>query len=139
MTNKPTTRLSKRMRRGANAIEFALLAPVILTVTFGIMDYGWYFATYSIAQRAAQEGAQVGGQTPLEEDPAGAAKLAAGDMIADNYPANSMVVEYVATVTADSVILDLTLEFDPLSGFVPTPKIIKCSSERLLEEEPDEG
>lgn len=37
-------RFLRRKRRGANAIEFALTLPIFLTVTFGMMEYGWYFA-----------------------------------------------------------------------------------------------
>ncbi|MCB9670325.1 MAG: pilus assembly protein [Alphaproteobacteria bacterium] len=37
-------RFHRRHRRGANAIEFALTLPVFLLVTFGMMEYGWYFA-----------------------------------------------------------------------------------------------
>ncbi len=37
--------------RGASAVEFALLAPVLLALLFGIVDYGLYFAdTLSVQQ-----------------------------------------------------------------------------------------
>ncbi len=124
-------------RRGANAVEFALLAPVILLLTFGMIDYGWYFATYAIAQRAAQQGAQSGGQTPLDEDPTAAAERAAAEWISDNYPASKMPVSVDAEMTTDTVIIRLDLKFVPLAGFVPTPALISCSSERLLEEQPE--
>jgi hypothetical protein len=37
--------------RGASAVEFALIAPVLLALLFGIVDYGLYFAdTLSVQQ-----------------------------------------------------------------------------------------
>jgi len=128
----------RRRRRGANAVEFSLIAPVILAMTFGVMDYGWYFATYSIVQRAAQQGAQTGAQTALEDDPEASGILAAGDLIAANYPTNSMSVTYDSTLTDTTLVIDVEVQFDSLAGFVPTPSVIKCTSERLLEEQPDD-
>ncbi len=37
-------RLATRSDRGASAVEFALVAPVLFGLLFGIVDYGLYFA-----------------------------------------------------------------------------------------------
>jgi Flp pilus assembly protein TadG len=35
--------LNRLKRRGANALEFALIAPVMVLITGLTVDYGWYF------------------------------------------------------------------------------------------------
>jgi Flp pilus assembly protein TadG len=52
-----------RHRRGANAIEFALTAPVFFAITMGIVDYGYLFMMQSgidsAVSLACREGAKV--------------------------------------------------------------------------------
>jgi Flp pilus assembly protein TadG len=52
----------KRMRsdaRGASAIEFAIVAPVFFLLIFGIVVYGYYFATLSLVNHIAYEAARA--------------------------------------------------------------------------------
>ncbi|KRE62293.1 TadE/TadG family type IV pilus assembly protein [Nostocoides sp. Soil756] len=66
---------SRRRERGAAAVEFALLLPVLVLLIGGIVDYGRYFFTQVQLSNAAREGARaaiVGG------DPAVRAKAAGG-------------------------------------------------------------
>jgi len=58
-------------RRGANAVEFALLLPVLLTFTFGIMDLGWSYFIRHAAGSAAAAGARAGALTAQTADPSG--------------------------------------------------------------------
>ena len=44
--------------RGALAVEFALLLPVLLTILFGILDMGTAFQKWSVTSNAAREGAR---------------------------------------------------------------------------------
>ena len=41
-----------RSRRGASALEFALVAPVMLMMAFGTIDYGWYFSREALITSA---------------------------------------------------------------------------------------
>jgi Flp pilus assembly protein TadG len=44
---------------GASAIEFAIVAPVFFLLIFGIIVYGYYFATLSVVNHIAYEAARA--------------------------------------------------------------------------------
>ena len=48
-----------RSQRSQGMVEFALIAPVILLLTFGIIDFGRALYMYITLQQAANEGARV--------------------------------------------------------------------------------
>ncbi len=48
-------------RRGAEAVEFAMVIPVLLMMVFGAIDYGWYFWTQALATNHALTGMRLGG------------------------------------------------------------------------------
>ncbi len=53
-------------QRGQNAVEFALLLPVLMFILFGILDLGrLFFAAITIAN-AAREGARYGIEHPTD-------------------------------------------------------------------------
>ena len=62
---EPTQSVS---RRGQALVEFALVAPIFLLLTFSIVDFGWYVYTVQTLNEAAREGARyaiVHGSTSL--------------------------------------------------------------------------
>lgn len=50
--------------RGAAAVEFALVVPVILLLLFGIIDYGFMLSFRQSISQAAAEGARAAAVTP---------------------------------------------------------------------------
>jgi len=46
-------------RRGAAVVEFAVVLPLLLTVLFGIIEYGWVFMVRQTLQTAAREGCRL--------------------------------------------------------------------------------
>lgn len=52
-------RARDRRRRGAAVVEFAVILPLLLTVLFGIIEYGWVFMIRQTLQTAAREGCRV--------------------------------------------------------------------------------
>src|ERR1044072_6686300 len=48
----------KRVRKGAVAVEFAIVAPVLLAIMFGMIQYGKAFEMQNQLQVAAREGAR---------------------------------------------------------------------------------
>lgn len=50
---------SQRVRAAA-VVEFAVVLPLLLTILFGIIEYGWVFMVRQTLQTAAREGCRVG-------------------------------------------------------------------------------
>jgi len=46
-------------RRGASVLEFVLVIPILAMLSFGIVDYGYYFYVKNTVQGAAQAGARA--------------------------------------------------------------------------------
>jgi Flp pilus assembly protein TadG len=44
--------------RGANAVEFALLVPLLILLLFGIISFGWMFSQQLALNNAVREGAR---------------------------------------------------------------------------------
>ncbi len=58
------TRVAKRRRdipraRAAAVVEFAVVLPLLLTILFGIIQYGWVFMVRQTLQTAAREGCRL--------------------------------------------------------------------------------
>ncbi|MGE3180520.1 MAG: TadE/TadG family type IV pilus assembly protein [Phycisphaerae bacterium] len=52
-------RAGLKRRKGAAAVEMALVTPFLLTMLFGIIEYGWIFTVRQSLIQAAREGARV--------------------------------------------------------------------------------
>lgn len=48
----------KSGERGANLVEFAILAPLLILLLFGIIEFGWLFGQYNDVRHGAREGAR---------------------------------------------------------------------------------
>src|SRR5437868_13503743 len=48
----------RRGDRGASAVEFALVSPLLFTLLFGIIDYGLYFADALSVQQGVSDAAR---------------------------------------------------------------------------------
>ncbi len=55
---KPS-RASGQESRGAAAVEFALVVPLLLTILFGIIEFGWAYAQMLDIRHGAREGARL--------------------------------------------------------------------------------
>lgn len=53
-------RTCRRNRRGAAAVEFAIVAPVFFLLVFGMVEYGRMIMVQQVLTNAAREGARVG-------------------------------------------------------------------------------
>lgn len=57
---RPTRRPTENLRaRAAAVVEFAVVLPLLLTILFGIIEYGWVFMVRQTLQTAAREGARI--------------------------------------------------------------------------------
>lgn len=51
-------------QRGAAALEFALIVPILISLVFGIADFGWAINRDTLVNNAAREGAREGSLNP---------------------------------------------------------------------------
>ncbi|MES2639810.1 MAG: TadE/TadG family type IV pilus assembly protein [Myxococcota bacterium] len=130
------------VRRGAAALEFALVLPVLLALTVGIIDFGWYFQANGRVVAAVREGTRLGvtyatDDSPTPED-AAEARIAAV-LTEYNFDAASadVVTEYIGTAPDEMLKVTVTLPFDPLIGLVRVvlPVELKASMTMLLEQQ----
>jgi Flp pilus assembly protein TadG len=99
-----------RTPRGAAAVEFALIVPVLLLIVLGTIDWGYYFFVQQVVTNAAREAARVGSLTP--HDPANPAANPAADAAAEHdavgvataYITNAGLVSETPGVTPSTVI-----------------------------------
>ena len=60
MWTKVMQRRGRRCRvRAAAIVEFAVVLPLLLTILFGIIEYGWVFMVRQTLQNAAREGCRL--------------------------------------------------------------------------------
>jgi Flp pilus assembly protein TadG len=107
---KPAHRSSER---GANLVEFAILAPLLILLVFGIIDFGWAMGTYNDVRHGAREAARF-------------AAVNAGDETAMGTMAcNSMDIASGATVTftdsatgavGEQAVVSVTAPLSSISG-----------------------
>jgi Flp pilus assembly protein TadG len=67
--------------RGAAAVEFALLAPVVLLLVFGIISYGYMLSFRQSMSQAATEGARAAAGAPTTALASSAALAAVNDSL----------------------------------------------------------
>ena len=67
-TREGARRRGRRREGGVVATEFALIAPILITLVFGIIDFGFVFNAQIALTQAAREGVRVGaiGDNPNE-------------------------------------------------------------------------
>jgi Flp pilus assembly protein TadG len=108
--------------RGTNLIEFTIVLTILLTLTFGMIDFGRYVYAISVVRATAQEGARAGISDDVDEATAEAA--AKEMMIALNRDQATVDVQKGAEIVNATV----TYHFEfitPLGGVAsllgPTP------------------
>jgi Flp pilus assembly protein TadG len=69
-------------KRGMAALEFALLAPALLSLAFGVIVYSIYFTAVIGVRQAASEGARAAVAGLSSQERASLARLRAGQVLA---------------------------------------------------------
>mgnify|MGYP000086802376 CR=1 FL=1 len=52
-------RMGRKHRRAAAAVEMSIVTPLLLTLVFGIIEYGWMFSVQQTLVTACREGART--------------------------------------------------------------------------------
>jgi Flp pilus assembly protein TadG len=107
----------QRSARGAALVEFAIVLPVLLLLVLGAIDWGYYFMVQDVALNAAREGART---AMLGTDTQGETRAVA-IMTAMLPAAQAAECSANAVPLADSVRMETTCEFLPISGVTEIP------------------
>ena len=106
-------------RRGASAVEFAMVLPVFLTIVFGIVVFGSYLAVIHGVQQLAAEAARssVAGMSETERGTLAKSYVSAN---ADTYPLidKTHLSVNAATSGANANVFVVTVNYDASSMFI---------------------
>jgi Flp pilus assembly protein TadG len=125
-------RLLRRDReKGASAVEFAIVLPLLLTLVFGIMEAGWLFAQQVEVRNAAREGARL---AVVNYGSDATIRSATCDRAALSKARASVYLERTPVVA----IVEVAQEYAPLVGFFPffNNVTIRSTVEMRLEQDP---
>lgn len=131
-------------RRGANAVEFALLMPLYLLLAFGIVDFGWVMYHVAAAHSAAHHGCRRA--TLVDPGPGGGnvsevlataqeAMIEHFDTHGPGCPPAGCTAQAIlhGSVPQRSVTCRLILPIRPVIGYVPAPEEIGATAVMRLE------
>ncbi len=124
-----------RRRRGAEAIEFALVAPVLLTLIFGSVEYGWFMLNKVQLSKSVAAGARAG--AVVAQDAAISAQTRA-ETVATEAWAIPGSPTFIATVVGDPQVLriDGEVPYSSLTGLAPVPETIVASISFVRADQP---
>jgi hypothetical protein len=131
-----------RLRRGANAIEFALTLPVFIAIIMAIFEFGWMFFMRSTIIHAVRDGCRAGAVIPPGDAPSPEAvatarmtDFLAGYDIECRGSAERCGVDIEPTGESPFQTMDctLTVVYEPLVGLIPTPDHLSARSVVMYE------
>jgi Flp pilus assembly protein TadG len=117
-------RQCRNSQRGAAAIEFALVLPLLLTLVLGSIDWGWYFFIDQLVTNAAREGARAGSLVPPRPtSTAGQAERAAEDaglafLQRVRLNRTGVAATYTTVDGTDAISVTVTYPVGSLTGFL---------------------
>ena len=125
-------------RRGANAAEFAVIAPFILLMTFGMMEYGWYFQQRTAVVEAASDAARVASMVAQTGNPAvtASAKAVASCAALQFRGTCTALTQVTGAAPNQTVLVRVTGTYASLTGLVPTPGTIVAQVVMRREQQP---
>lgn len=130
------TRLRERPKeRGASLVEFAILAPLLIALLLGIVEFGWLIAQSVEIRHAAREGARLAATNYINGD---------ADAIIDETctrlqldPASvTIALAQTGPEIGEDVTVTVTAVPDPLTGFFTAilPASIDSVAETRMEQ-----
>jgi Flp pilus assembly protein TadG len=124
-------------RRGANAVEFALILPPLLLLLTGIMDYGWLYMVRTAATTAARTGARTGAFTAQDATPDSAAASAASTKwSAFGLPVSAPTFVAFRTGSPQLMVVRINLNMTSLVGLVAGPSAFEVIAAQPMEDQP---
>lgn len=124
-------------RRGSQAVEFALILPVMLTMLMGVIDYGMYFSQDLAVVTAARDGARDGATATTS--PASQASATALSRVRAGGVAYATAAQVTTTLTGTApncaVTVAVSIPYQAVTGLVPMPAALRTSATMRLEDQ----
>ena len=125
-----------RSRRGANAIEFALIAPVLIALATGSIDFAFALGLRYAAASAADHGARIGATTSQEGSPESVATSEAlSKWTSFGLPHTPTIVSF-REGSPELVVVRIDVDFEPLVGIMPGISGFEVTRVRRMEQQP---
>lgn len=128
------------MRRGSQAVEFALVLPVIVALFAGIIDLGWYFSVDVALRAAVRDGLRTGSRAlqsagpPMVARDAVITSWAAGRMAGVGSP--RVVARLEGAAPMQLLHVRASMDYVPLIGLVPLPASHSADFRMRMVEQP---
>ncbi len=107
-------------KNGATAIEFVLVLPILLSMLFGIIEYGWVMKTQINLNNAASEGVRAVVKEEDAEDLEQVAKAAITEVIGNLTKVNTCTTVVTYTDPSRAAVAISGWTYDSLTGFLPS-------------------
>lgn len=104
-----------RNERGSTSLEFAIVAPVLMLLVLGVLQFGLWYHAQNVVQAAALEGARV---AAAEDGTVGAGKARALEVVQEGLGNAADDQGATASVGRDAAHVRVTAE---LAGLLPIP------------------
>ena len=116
MSRRRAVRRLKRGRTGAAVVEFAIVAPILFLVIFGIIEFGRLFMVQQILTNASREGAR---RAILESSTAAEVQTVVNDYLSGSSVSGATVTVSPAAISSlgfgDPVTVSVSVPFDNVS------------------------
>lgn len=127
----------RRSRRGANAVEFALTAPMLFALMTGMMDLCFHVALHYAASASAQHAVRMGALTARDHDPEGVAlEQAYAKWKALGLSVTPTIVTFRTDGTPELIVARVVVDAKPLVGLVPMDLSFEVTRMRRMEQQP---
>ena len=126
--------MKRRRVRGVTAVEAALVFPLLLLLTFGLIEYGWLFGKMQQTTNAARQGARVA-ILPSSTNSTVLASVSdimtIGGMEASGYTVTITPADVSLPSAGEAIKVEVSVPYDSISlmrlPFLPVPENLKAS------------
>ncbi len=98
---------SRRRRRGASTVEFAIILPLFILLVFGMLEFGRFILLHQVVSNCAREGARHAAQ---DEATVGAVTATIDQYMTDNQISNYTVSVHNPTGTSIAALNSIEMD-----------------------------
>jgi len=127
--------------RGAQAVEFALMLPVLVAILSGTLDFAWYLHLKHQLVTCVGQGARAGAATAADAAlaPTDTAETVASDIWIETGLPGTPDMDAIQTGVTPNIFITVvgTIDYEnhKLIGFLPTPETIVHTAVMRLDEQ----